>query len=150
MKLRIEGEGITARGYRVYLDDVDVTNGLRRLELRLDPTEINTAEIVLAPDEITVSAEALASLTAIGRAAEAKCCLYGIPDCPCTGDPRPVAEMKAEWQKRYGEPVDRPNVRPAPTAERPDPSLTEKKGATPPSDSGGESFWARVFPWLWR
>lgn len=68
MKLHIAGRGLTSHGYRVTLDGVDVTNSLRRLELRLDATEINTAEIVLVPDEITVSADALAALTAIGKA----------------------------------------------------------------------------------
>jgi hypothetical protein len=67
MRLRIEGEGLTPRGYRVTLDGVDVTNSLRYLELRLSNLEANQAEIVLRPDQITVSADALAALTAIGK-----------------------------------------------------------------------------------
>lgn len=68
MKLRIEGEGLTSRGYKVFLDDQDVTNSLRSLTLSMSPSYLNEAEIVLAPDEITVSAEALASLISIGEA----------------------------------------------------------------------------------
>lgn len=65
--LRIEGQGVTARGYRVFLNDQDISSSLRQLTLHLDPQRLNEAEIVLALDEITVSAEALAALTAIGR-----------------------------------------------------------------------------------
>lgn len=70
MKLHIDGQGLVGRGYRVALDGVDISNSLREVTLRLAPGEVNKAEIVLALDEITVSAEALASLTAIGREAK--------------------------------------------------------------------------------
>lgn len=124
MKLHIEGRGLTARGYRVSLDGMDISNSVRRLELVLAPGEANQAEIILMPDEITVSAETLASLTAIGREAKlAEEWLHG----------ESLAAMKADWLARHGR---------KPSGGNADPGLTEK-------DPGCRSFWARVFPWLW-
>ncbi len=67
-KLRIEGEGISACGYKVFLNDMEISHFLEGLTLHFSPTEINRAEIVLALDHIEVSSEALAALTAIGQA----------------------------------------------------------------------------------
>ena len=65
MKLTIKGEGLSARsGYRVMLDDYDITHGLMELTLSINVEDINVAEIRIMPDEVEVDADALAKLTA--------------------------------------------------------------------------------------
>ena len=65
MKLTIKGEGLSARsGYRVMLDDLDITNSLMELNLSMSVDDANIAEIRIMPDEVEVDADALAKLTA--------------------------------------------------------------------------------------
>lgn len=47
IKLRIEGKGATAHGYRVFLDDQDVSNSCRGLRLDMAIGDVNTGTVEL-------------------------------------------------------------------------------------------------------
>lgn len=69
VSLRIEGDGATASGYRVFLDGQDVSNFTRELSLGMSVDEVNTATLTVYVDRLEVSAETRAKLVAadVGR-----------------------------------------------------------------------------------
>lgn len=70
LSLKIESTDISPYGWKVTLEGVDISNGLRDLTLRLSDDNVTEAEITLRVGGVVeVDARALAILTAHAEAA---------------------------------------------------------------------------------
>lgn len=62
VKLRIEGEGATGSGYRLFLDDEEISNSCRSVNLDMSVEDANVAVIEVYVDRVDLSADVEARL----------------------------------------------------------------------------------------
>jgi hypothetical protein len=77
MRLKIEANDTEVKGrrligchYRYFLDDLNISNSLTDLKIRMSPRGANIAEIELMVDDVEVDGEFLAALEAHIKAQE--------------------------------------------------------------------------------
>jgi hypothetical protein len=56
-RLRLEGKGGTASGYRIWLDDTELTNVTREFSLDMSVDDANLATLVVYVSEVEIGAD---------------------------------------------------------------------------------------------